>query len=147
MQLETGTPPRLSSLPERANCFLHACVVKYISNENDDVSPTACNSNEARDHDGCQAPMAERICVAATRHFGTSLQSFYTEDELDVKEAKQRALPGVDRVVVEVCCGEFSRISERRNHEDDSCLCIRVTVADDLGQPSTVRAIVNVMKT
>ena len=69
------------------------------------------------------------------------------DNDLDVEEAQKQALLGVDRVVVEVCCGEFSRISEKRNYVDDSCLCIRVTMADDLGQQATVRAITNVMKT
>ena len=48
--------------------------------------------------------------------------------------------------MVEVCCGEDSRISERRNCEDHDCLCIRVTIADDFTKDDTACAVINVMK-
>ena len=84
--------------------------------------------------------------VRVSRDFGGSPRSFYTDCELDIEEACACCNPEIKRVVVEVCCGECSHISDKKNCEGDDCLCIRVTISDDLGREEPVRAIINVLK-
>ena len=90
--------------------------------------------------------LVSRICAVVSQSFGSSLRSFYTDDDVTAEDARARANPAVHRVVLEVCCGERSRISEKRNCRDEHCLCVRVTLSDDMTRDDTLRAVINVLK-
>ena len=53
------------------------------------------------------------------------------EDDITDEIVTRRVDSRYKRVVVEICCGEASRISEKRNYVDHDCPCIIVTIADD----------------
>ena len=90
--------------------------------------------------------VAHMICSVVSRSFGSSLRSFYIDEDLTIEQARERANPHIKRVVIEVCTGERSRVSHARICRDAQCLCIRVTISDDLTRADTLRAILNVLK-
>ena len=123
----------------------HASALEYVMNLNRNVDTQAGITYRRLGHD--ESSSSRRLCVMASRPFGASLRSFYTDEDITVDEARSRADVRIKRVVVEIGCGECSRISDQRNSEDHDCLCIRVTIADGFTREETVRVVINVLKT
>ena len=57
---------------------------------------------------------------------------------LSLEEAQRRIRPEVRRVIVEVCCGPNSRLSQPRVGFTEGWLCIHITESDDFTTDKSV---------